>query len=171
MKTIKQLRKISNMSQKRFSEYLHIPLKDIQNWEQELRTPPSYIPELIERIMRNDDFLVDNRNNFYVFRSNIQHRIKENKRKALLDIIKNNEIEFYYSEKEYLKCLYLLSCVDTLCLELNYPLCTEYERFRELKCKKPVFISTLNKHRDKNISYLPEFEKHNIFEVSIYDIC
>ena len=69
MKTIKQLRKISNMSQKRFSEYLHIPLKDIQNWEQELRTPPSYIPELIERIMRNDDFLVDNRNNFYVFRS------------------------------------------------------------------------------------------------------
>lgn len=109
--------------------------------------------------------------NFYVFRSNIQHKIKADKKKAILDILDSKDIETYFLKKDYLKCLYLLSVLDTLCLELNYPLCADYDKFRNLKLEEPVYLSTINKKKEDTVTYLPEFIKHNIYEVSIYDVC
>ncbi len=109
--------------------------------------------------------------NFYVFRSNIQHKIKNNSQKAVLDILESKEIDIYYEKKDYLKCLYLLSCLDTLCIELNLPLCEEYDKYRQLKCEKPIYISTISKGNDPDVKYLPEFVKHNIYEISIHDVC
>lgn len=45
---IKELRISTSMTQKEFSEYLNIPVRTMQDWEQERRTPPAYVTELIE---------------------------------------------------------------------------------------------------------------------------
>lgn len=36
------------MTQKEFSKYFNIPVRTLQDWEQERRTPPEYVVELIE---------------------------------------------------------------------------------------------------------------------------
>lgn len=46
--TINDLRNLTNMTQKEFGKYLNIPIRTIQNWESEHRTPPEYVVELIE---------------------------------------------------------------------------------------------------------------------------
>lgn len=45
---IKELRNLTNMTQREFGEYLKIPQRTIENWESEQRTPPEYVIELIE---------------------------------------------------------------------------------------------------------------------------
>lgn len=45
---IKELRKQTGLTQKAFSEHLGIPLRTIEDWEAGRRTPPEYIPRLIE---------------------------------------------------------------------------------------------------------------------------
>lgn len=45
---IKQIRKSTNMTQKQFGEYLNIPTRTIQHWENETRKCPDYVAELIE---------------------------------------------------------------------------------------------------------------------------
>ena len=48
---IKQLREITGLTQKKFSERFKIPLRTVQNWESGTNTPPEYIPRLIEMQM------------------------------------------------------------------------------------------------------------------------
>ena len=50
--SIKELRRDSEMTQQAFADYLHIPKRTIQNWEAEIRVPPSYLLELIEYKLR-----------------------------------------------------------------------------------------------------------------------
>lgn len=45
---IKELREQTGLTQKAFSEHLGIPLRTIEDWEAGRRTPPDYIPRLIE---------------------------------------------------------------------------------------------------------------------------
>lgn len=45
---INEIRKKANMTQKEFGEYLNIPVRTLQAWEGEKRTPPEYLVELIE---------------------------------------------------------------------------------------------------------------------------
>jgi DNA-binding transcriptional regulator YiaG len=44
---IRTLRVQAGMTQREFSEYLNIPLRTIQEWEQGRRIPPEYVVELI----------------------------------------------------------------------------------------------------------------------------
>lgn len=46
--TIKKLRASTKMTQKEFAEYFNIPQKTLEKWEQEVRTPPKYLVELVE---------------------------------------------------------------------------------------------------------------------------
>lgn len=55
--TIKELRTLTGMSQQKFSDYLHIPTRTIENWESEKRTPPVYVVELIEYKLRNEKMI------------------------------------------------------------------------------------------------------------------
>ena len=48
---IKELRAITGLTQKKFSERFKIPLRTVQNWESGTNTPPEYIPRLIEMQM------------------------------------------------------------------------------------------------------------------------
>lgn len=51
MNQIKVLRTQAKLTQKQFSNLTGIPIRTIQNWEQELRKPPAWIIALIkERI-------------------------------------------------------------------------------------------------------------------------
>ena len=55
--TIKELRKATGLSQSKFAQYFNIPTRTIQHWEQDISKPPSYIPEMMERILDLEDKL------------------------------------------------------------------------------------------------------------------
>lgn len=52
--TIKTLRAKTKLSQRAFGEYLGIPARTIEDWEQEKRTPPAYVVELIYYKLRGE---------------------------------------------------------------------------------------------------------------------
>ena len=57
-KTIKELRVQTGLSQTEFGKRLGgIPLRTIQNWEAEVRTPPAWALELIAYRVENDEKL------------------------------------------------------------------------------------------------------------------
>ena len=45
---IKELRKSAGMTRKEFSEHTDIPVRTLEDWEAARRTPPEYIPRLID---------------------------------------------------------------------------------------------------------------------------
>lgn len=49
---IKQLREITGLSQQQFANKFKIPVNSLRNWEQKKRSPPEYLPGMIEEIMR-----------------------------------------------------------------------------------------------------------------------
>lgn len=51
---IKELREKVKMTQKEFSEYFNIPRRTIEDWENERRTPPQYVIELIYYKLKNE---------------------------------------------------------------------------------------------------------------------
>ena len=50
----KEIRKLSGLKQKEFSEKYHIPLPTIKDWERGARKPAEYVRTLLERIIRED---------------------------------------------------------------------------------------------------------------------
>lgn len=54
---IKELRKISGMTQKKFGEYFSIPQRTIQNWEEGQRECPEYLLRLIEYKLKKEHYL------------------------------------------------------------------------------------------------------------------
>lgn len=52
--TIKEIRQITNLSQKKFCEKYGIPLQTLCKWEQGYRTCPDYVVELLEFRVRED---------------------------------------------------------------------------------------------------------------------
>lgn len=166
---IKELRKKTGMTQAAFANRFSIPLRTLQEWEQGRSMPPQYVIPMIREVMLRSQQQQDN---FYLFRSAIQHEIK---RKGLLfvsEIIQQNDIAIYYAMGEYLKCLYLLACVDTLCDQYALPLCANLDPYRTLQLTEPVYLNRENVNStDEQVAFLPVFQKYNIYEVTIYDAC
>ena len=52
--TIKEIRDITGLSQKKFGDLYSIPLRTIQNWETAQRIPPAYVLKLLERAVKED---------------------------------------------------------------------------------------------------------------------
>lgn len=48
--TIKEFRILTGLTQGKFAGYFGLPLRTLQEWEQERRTPPPYLVELLKRI-------------------------------------------------------------------------------------------------------------------------
>ena len=48
---IKKIRERLNMTQREFAEYFEIPIRTIQEWEQERCKPPVYVIKMIEKII------------------------------------------------------------------------------------------------------------------------
>lgn len=49
--TINEMRAKTGMSQSQFAASFGIPVNTLQHWEQGLRKPPAYLPEMMERIL------------------------------------------------------------------------------------------------------------------------
>lgn len=54
---ILEMRKAVEMTQKAFSEYLNVPKRTLEDWENDRRRPPVYVVELIEYKLRNEKLL------------------------------------------------------------------------------------------------------------------
>lgn len=52
--TAKELRTLTGLSQKAFSDKYEIPKRTIEDWEADRRTPPEYIVKLLERAVKED---------------------------------------------------------------------------------------------------------------------
>lgn len=54
---IKEIRSKTKMTQKQFSEYFDIPIRTLQDWEQDKRHPPKYILKMIVKILELDSLI------------------------------------------------------------------------------------------------------------------
>ena len=56
-KQIKELRESIGLSRKEFSLHVGIPMRTLEDWEASRRTPPEYIPRLIECQLKYEKLL------------------------------------------------------------------------------------------------------------------
>ena len=56
---IKEMRERTGMNRKEFSEYTKIPVRTLEDWEAGKRTPPQYIPRLINYQLLYDKIIKD----------------------------------------------------------------------------------------------------------------
>lgn len=56
---IRELRNKTGLSQSKFAALFSIPVNTIQQWEQELRTPPSYVIYMIREILISKGYQID----------------------------------------------------------------------------------------------------------------
>lgn len=54
---ISEIRHISGMSQRLFSDYLGIPIGTLRNWEQGISSPPEYVFQMIANSIRRDNMI------------------------------------------------------------------------------------------------------------------
>lgn len=54
---IKELRERTGLKRKEFSEHIGIPLRTVEDWEAGRRTPPDYIPRLIEYQLKYEELV------------------------------------------------------------------------------------------------------------------
>lgn len=54
MLSIKEIRKLTDLSQSAFGQMYNIPLRSIQNWESGSRECPIYVKQLLERAVKQD---------------------------------------------------------------------------------------------------------------------
>lgn len=54
MKTIKEIREYSGLSQAKFSEKYGIPKRSLENWESGSRKCPDYVISLLDRVVKSD---------------------------------------------------------------------------------------------------------------------
>ena len=58
---IKELRESIGMSRRDFSEHTGIPVRTLEDWEAERRTPPEYIPRLIAYQLKYEELVKERR--------------------------------------------------------------------------------------------------------------
>nr|WP_302690440.1 helix-turn-helix domain-containing protein [uncultured Eubacterium sp.] len=54
---IKELRSSVGMTRKEFSQHTGIPVRTLEDWEAARRTPPEYIPKLIEYQLKYEEIM------------------------------------------------------------------------------------------------------------------
>lgn len=55
--SIKELRKLSGMTQKAFAEYFNIPKRTIENWEGDINKCPDYLFDLMEYKLKQEGLI------------------------------------------------------------------------------------------------------------------
>lgn len=58
-KIIKELREQTGMNRREFSEYTKIPVRTLEDWEAGKRTPPEYVPRLLNYQLMYDKWIKD----------------------------------------------------------------------------------------------------------------
>ena len=59
-----RIRKLLGVSRAEFSRRYHIPVRTLEQWDKGVATPPVYVMELLERVVREDKLkeLVEEKN-------------------------------------------------------------------------------------------------------------
>lgn len=59
-----RIRNISTLSRAAFSRKYHVPVRTLEDWDAGKKTPPIYVMELLERVVKEDRLkeLVDEKN-------------------------------------------------------------------------------------------------------------
>lgn len=52
--SIKEIRQLTGLSQRKFSEFYNIPRRTVEDWEAGKSEPPEYTRALLERVARED---------------------------------------------------------------------------------------------------------------------
>lgn len=55
--SIRELRKQTGWSQRKFASYFDIPVVNVQHWEQGVSKPPVYVVLLIERVLKLEQII------------------------------------------------------------------------------------------------------------------
>ena len=61
-KLIKELRESTGMSRKEFSEHTGIPIRTLEDWEADRRTPPDYMPRLLDYQLKYEELVKEKEN-------------------------------------------------------------------------------------------------------------
>ena len=76
-KIIKELREQTGMNRREFSEYTKIPVRTLEDWEAGKRTPPEYVPRLLnyqlmyDKLRKNNEAKEDE-----LYEKNVQPKMK-----------------------------------------------------------------------------------------------
>ena len=76
-KIIKELREQTGMNRRAFSEYTKIPVRTLEDWEAGKRTPPEYVPRLLnyqlmyDKLRKNNEVKEDE-----LYEKNVQPKMK-----------------------------------------------------------------------------------------------
>lgn len=64
MQDSERIRLLLGVSRAKFSRQYHIPLRTLEDWDWGKKSPPAYVLELLERVVREDKLkeLVDEKN-------------------------------------------------------------------------------------------------------------
>ena len=129
-----------------------------------------YTVEKLARVLGyRPDQIVYRKEDFQTFRNNLHHSIKRNDLQTVLEIIENDDVEYYRLHRDYIKMLYLLATVDYICKKHDIPLCDKYSDIRNMKLEEPYYVGdSAFMNRDIE-SGIPEFARHNIIEGDLYD--
>jgi DNA-binding transcriptional regulator YiaG len=52
--TITEIRNLTGLNKTKFAEFYKIPYRTVQDWEAGIRKPPSYLLDLLERVVKED---------------------------------------------------------------------------------------------------------------------
>ena len=76
-KIIKELREQTGMNRREFSEYTKIPVRTLEDWEAGKRTPPEYVPRLLNYQLMYDKMIKDNEvKEDELYEKNVQPKMK-----------------------------------------------------------------------------------------------
>lgn len=92
---IKELRASTRMTQKAFAEYFNIPVRTLQDWEGEKRTPPEYVTELIKYKIEKEEL----------------GKMKKNKN-GKYDVLNLSSCEWFEVDDEWLENVNLQGAVE-----------------------------------------------------------
>lgn len=123
----------------------------------------------------------ESRPDFENFKSSTCHRLKDlGVKDFLIEVLKSNQIQTYYSRSWFRECFYLLALTDYLSKENNIPLCDDYDNIRSQKLKETLYpkgiIALYSVNKDDSIlkkakrESIKEFLKYNIVEKDIENV-
>ena len=112
-----------------------------------------------------------------VFKSQVCHTLKEmGDVDFMLDVIEKDRVRTAWDNKSYFEAFYFLGMLDYLSRLHNIPLCTRYDDIRSRKLAEPVYptgVLLMEKATKEYLSSSPisEFQKYNIYEYNVRDVC
>lgn len=112
-----------------------------------------------------------------VFKSQVCHSLKEmGDVEFMLDLIKKDRIRTAWDNKSYFEAFYILGMLDYLSRLHSIPLCSRYDDIRSRKLSQPVYptgILLMEKTTKEQMrtATIAEFQKYNIYEYDVRDVC